>query len=70
MRAIIARIAAAVIAVLLTFLAGTLGVEVSPETTATLTEGVTLIGLGLWGIVYAVFHKLLNRRINPSDSAA
>lgn len=69
MRAIIGRIAAAVVATLLTWLAGSLGLEVTEETRATLVEAVTLLGLGLWGVLYAVAHKTLNRWLNPGDTA-
>lgn len=70
MRAIIGRVAAAIVAMLVTFLAGSLGLEVTEETRATLTEAVTLLGLAFWGILYAIFHKLINRRLAPQDTAA
>ncbi len=70
MRAIIGRIAAVIVAFIVTFVAGTLGVEVTEDTAATLTEAVTLLGMALFTIVYAVGHKLINRRINPADAAA
>jgi peptidoglycan L-alanyl-D-glutamate endopeptidase CwlK len=69
MRTIISRIAAAIVAVLLTFVAGTLGVDVSPAIHDSLVEGVTLLGLGVWGILYAVLHKLIDHKINPTDVA-
>lgn len=69
MRAIISRVAAAIVAVLLTFFAGTLGVEVSPAVHDSLVEGVTLLGLGLWGVLYALLHRLIDRKINPADVA-
>lgn len=69
MRAIFARFAAAIVAVAVTFLAGTLGIEVTEDTRATLTEAVTLLGLGLWGVVYAVVHRLISRKVNPMDAA-
>lgn len=69
MRAIISRVAAAIVAVLLTFFAGTLGVEVSPAVHDSLVEGVTMLGLGLWGVLYALLHRLIDRKINPADVA-
>lgn len=69
MRAIFSRIAAAIVAVFLTFVAGTLGIEVSPAVHDSLVEGVTLLGLGIWGVLYALLHRLIDRRINPSDAA-
>lgn len=69
MRTILSRIAAAIVAVVLTFVAGTLGVEVSPAVHDSLVEGVTLLGLGVWGIAYAVLHRLIDRQINPTDAA-
>jgi hypothetical protein len=69
MRTILSRIAAAIVAVFLTFVAGTLGVEVSPAVHDSLVEGVTLLGLGIWGVLYALLHRLIDRRINPTDAA-
>lgn len=69
MRAIIGRVAAAIVAALLTWLAGTLGLEVSADTAATLTEAVTLLGLAFWGILYAIVHKTINRYVAPADAA-
>lgn len=71
MRAVIARIAAAIVAALLTWAAGMIpGFEVTEDTRAALTEGVTLIGLALWGILYGLTHRLINRQINPADVAS
>lgn len=69
MRAIIGRIAAAIVAVLLTFVTGRLGIEVTPAIHSSLVEGVTLLGLGIWGIFYAVCHKLIDKKIHPADTA-
>jgi hypothetical protein len=69
MRAIISRIAAVVVGALVVWLADAAGVHVSPEATAALTEGLTMLGIGLWMAAYAVAHKLIDRRINPADVA-
>lgn len=70
MRAIIGRVAAAIVAAALTWVAGVAGIEVTQETAATLTEAVTLLGMGLFTIMYAVGHRLIDRRINPADAAS
>ena len=70
MRAIIGRIAAAIVAFLVIWIAGTLGVEVTEQTAATFTEAVTLLGMGLFTLVYAMVHKIINARINPTDAAS
>lgn len=69
MRPYISRIAAALVATLLTWLAGRFGVEVSADVRASLVETVTLLGLGLWGLLYAIGHRLIDRRVNPADVA-
>lgn len=70
MRAVIGRIAAVLAGAIITFLAGALGVEVTEQAHIALTEGLTMIGMFVWLLAYAVAHRLISRRINPSDSAA
>jgi hypothetical protein len=70
MRALISRIAAVAVGAVAMWLAAALGVQVTPDAVAVLTEGVTLLGMGLWLTVYAVAHKLIDRRVNPLDAAA
>jgi hypothetical protein len=69
MRAIIGRVAAVVVGAAVVWVADAAGVHVSPDATAVLTEGLTMLGLGIWLVVYAVGHKLIDRRINPGDVA-
>lgn len=70
MRPIIGRVAAALVATALTWLVGAMGVEVTEETRATLVEAVTLLGLGIWGILYAVIHKTLDRWLNQAGTGS
>lgn len=68
-RAAAARIAAVAAAAIATFLAATLGIEVTPEAHAALTEGITLLGFAFALIVYALVRPLISRFIHPSDSS-
>lgn len=69
MRTIIGRIAAVVAATITTWLISFLGVGISEQGTAELTEALTLIGVLVWGLIYAVVHKLIDRKVNPMDVA-
>lgn len=69
MRAIIGRVAAVLIGGLVAWLAGSFGLEVSEEATVALTEGLTMLGMGVWLISYGIAHKLINRKVNPADAA-
>lgn len=70
MRAIVGRAAAAIVAAIVTWIASVFGIEVTAETAATWTDALTVLGIGFWGVAYAVIHKLLDRHINPADAAA
>lgn len=70
MRAIIGRVVAVLAGAIITFLTGTLGLPVSDAAAGYLTEALTALGMGVWLIAYAVVHKLINRKINPGDTAA
>lgn len=69
MRSFIARIAAVVAGAIITFLAGALGLEVTEEAAVALTEGLTLIGVAVYFLGYAVVHRLISRYTNPMDAA-
>jgi hypothetical protein len=60
----------AAVASLSVWLASKVGIEVSPEAQAGLTEGITLLGLFVFSVVYALVHKLANNKLNPADSAS
>jgi hypothetical protein len=70
MRAIIGRVAAVIAGAIVTFLAGTLGLEVTEGAATFLVEGITAIGMFVWLLAYALVHRLISRRINPTDAAA
>jgi drug/metabolite transporter (DMT)-like permease len=70
MRSIIGRVAAVVAGLVITAIAGFLNIEVTADARVALTEGLTMLGAFIWLIAYAVVHKLINRRLNPSDTAA
>lgn len=69
MMAALSRIAASVVAVVVAYLADSIGVEVTAEAQASLTEGLTLLGGGLLFVVYAVVRPLISRVIHPADSS-
>lgn len=73
MNAIIGRLAATAASALVVALLGLLGLEVTEGTQATLiqffTEAMTGLGMALSLIFYAIFHKLINRSVNPADDA-
>lgn len=73
MNVFIARIAASVASAVVVWLIGVLGLPVTEQEQANLiaqvTEAVSLLGLALWGILYAVLHKLISRKTNPADAA-
>lgn len=70
MRAIVGRLGAVVAATIVTFLAGTLGLEVTIESQAQIAEGITLLGMALFTALYATVHKIINRWLAPADTAA
>lgn len=74
MNVFISRIAAAIAASLVVWLLGALGVDVTEaqrtEIIGQVTQAITLLGLAVWGVCYAVGHKLLSKKFNPADTAA
>jgi uncharacterized protein (DUF697 family) len=69
MRSLIGRLIAIVAAAIVTFLADTLGLEVTPEASEAITDGLNLLGTGLFFVGYASFHKFVNHWLAPADSA-
>lgn len=68
MRTFISRILAGPIAALLTWLGGE-GAEVLLGIETILTETAVLITLGLFGSLFGVVHKGIDRKVNPADDA-
>lgn len=69
MRTVFARIAAVIAAGIVTFLSGKLGLDVTEEARVAITEGITMLGMAVWLLLYGIFHKVINRFINPGDVA-
>lgn len=68
LRPVLARVAAALIGAAAAWLAAK-GVELDAETQAQLIEGIVGLMLAVFGVVYAVAHKMINARLNPADTA-
>lgn len=64
------RGAAAIVATFSLWLLSHFGIEMSPDQKASLTEGLTLLGTGVFLLLYAFFHKLFNRWLAPHDTAS
>jgi hypothetical protein len=73
MNATLSRMIAALLSGALIALLSELGVPLTDTDVSSLTQwveqGVTLLGWGVGLAAYGVLHKLLDRRINPSDAA-
>jgi hypothetical protein len=69
MRAIIGRIVGVLGGGIIVFLTDTVGIDVTPEATTAITEGLNLLGSAVFLVGYAVVHKLTNRFIAPADTA-
>lgn len=63
---LISRLAAALVGSIAAWLAGKYGIVLDEETTTSLVAGM----VGIFGIVYAVVHRLIDRKLNPGDAAA
>lgn len=68
MRALISRIIAGPIAAVVAWLVG-LGLEVGADFQTALTDTVTLLVLAVATALYGVVHKLIDRKVNPTDAA-
>lgn len=73
MRVVIGRIAGALAALIVTWVVGALGLEVSADQHAGivqwLSEGLTALGTFVALLVYALVHKAVDSRTNPGDVA-
>ena len=69
LRPIVPRIAGAAVAAIVTWLAAHFGIIVPEEDKAKLTEGVTILLMLIFTVVYALTHKLVSVKANPADAA-
>lgn len=68
LRPIAARLAAAVVGALVSWLT-VKGIDVPADTQQAWIEATVGLMLLVFGIVYALAHKLINRKLNPADAA-
>lgn len=68
MRAVISRLISPLIATLAVWLVG-VGFLREDDAATFISSGVTLVELLIWGMVYGVGHRLIDRRANPADAA-
>lgn len=69
LRPVLGRLAAVLIASLVSWLTAK-GVDVPAETQQAWIEATVGLMLLVFGVVYAVAHKLINTKVNPTDAAA
>jgi hypothetical protein len=69
MRSIIGRLIGVLGGGLIVVLTDTLGLDVTPEAAVAITDGLNLLGTGLFFVGYAAVHKAANHYIAPLDSA-
>lgn len=65
----IARVAASLVAGLAAWLASKYGIVVPEEAKGQLTQAAVAVMMVVWGIVYAITHKVVNTKVNPTDAA-
>lgn len=71
LRPILSRVIASVVASALAWLARKgIDLGLSDADTTRFTDGVMYVVLSLWGVAYAVIHKAISVRINPTDAAS
>ena len=72
-RTIVSRLAGALAAPLVVWLLAVLGLQVTADDQAGLvgflTEGLTALGMFVGFIVYAVTHRIVDKKVNPADAA-
>lgn len=69
LRPVAPRVAGALVAALVTWLAAHFGIIVPEEDKAKITEGVTILLMLIFTVVYALSHKLFSIKANPADAA-
>jgi hypothetical protein len=70
LRPVVARIAGALVAALVTWLASKYGVVIPEEAKGQLTEGTVAAMMTLFTVVYALVHKAVSVKTNPADAAS
>lgn len=68
-RPVLARIVGAVVAGVLTWLATKFGVVIPKETAGQLTENLVAAMLVMFSIIYALVHRAVSVKTNPTDAA-
>jgi hypothetical protein len=66
LRPFASRIIASIVAAFASYLAVHYGFTLSADTQA----GLQAVGLGLFGVIYSVVHKLMDKSVNQSDAAS
>lgn len=68
MRVFISRIIAPVIAALVGWLTS-IGLDLDPGFGPALTEATTWLILAIFGAIYGIVHRLIDKKLNPGDVA-
>lgn len=69
LRPIAPRVAGVAVAGLVTWLATHFGIIIPDEDKTKLTEGVTILLMVIFTLVYAMVHKAVSIKANPADAA-
>jgi len=69
LRPVAPRIAGAIVAALVTWLAAKFGIIVPDEDKARLTDGIAILLMLIFTLVYALSHKAFSIKANPADAA-
>jgi hypothetical protein len=63
------RVAGAIVAAIVTWLAAKFGIIVPDEDKARLTDGIAILLMLIFTLVYALSHKMFSIKANPADAA-
>jgi hypothetical protein len=66
LRPFASRIIASIVAAFASYLAVHYGLTLDADTQA----GLQAVALGLFGVIYSILHRLMDKSANPSDSAS
>lgn len=70
LRPVLPRVAGAIVAALVTWLAAHFGIVVPEEDKAKLTEGIVILLMLIFSLIYSLTHKLVSIKANPADAAS
>jgi uncharacterized membrane protein len=70
LRPFLSRLISTLVAALAAWLTTRYGINLDTETQGKIIEDVVTIVLPVFGIVNSVVHKLIDKRINPGDTAS